>query len=88
MLWLRQQPLLYREGDFLLGPMRDCCLAWTVEQAEELAGEAHNGDTGDQFLTTLRAPPQRFVCNGARPLEPGSGSHHHQSVDSFLSLLG
>ena len=54
MLWLRQQPLLYREGDFLL-VHAGLLPAWTVEQAETLASEAHNAIRGDQFLTTLRA---------------------------------
>ncbi|MCW5798965.1 MAG: symmetrical bis(5'-nucleosyl)-tetraphosphatase [Nitrospira sp.] len=52
--WLRQQPLLYREGDFLL-VHAGLLPAWTVEQAEELADEAHNAIRGDQFVTTLRA---------------------------------
>ncbi|MGC3973064.1 MAG: symmetrical bis(5'-nucleosyl)-tetraphosphatase [Nitrospira sp.] len=52
--WLRQQPLLYREGDFLL-VHAGLLPAWTVEQAEELAGEAHSAIRGDQFEATLRA---------------------------------
>ncbi|ODT44790.1 MAG: bis(5'-nucleosyl)-tetraphosphatase (symmetrical) [Nitrospira sp. SCN 59-13] len=52
--WLRQQPLLYREGDFLL-VHAGLLPAWTVEQAEELAGEAHTAMQGDQFVPTLRA---------------------------------
>ncbi len=54
MMWLRQQPLLYREDDFLL-VHAGLLPAWTVEQAEELAGEAHTAIRGDQFVTTLRA---------------------------------
>lgn len=54
MTWLRQQPLLYRKGAFLLvhaGLLPD----WTVEQAQALAGEAQAALRGDQFVTTLRA---------------------------------
>ena len=54
MLWLRQQPLLYREGDFLL-VHAGLLPAWTVAQAEQLAAEAHTAIRGDQFATTLRA---------------------------------
>lgn len=54
MTWLRQQPLLYREGDVLL-VHAGLLPGWTVEQAEELAGEAHTAMRGDQCLPTLRA---------------------------------
>lgn len=54
MLWLRQQPLLYREGDFLL-VHAGLLPAWTVEQAEALADEAQTAIRGEQFVATLRA---------------------------------
>ncbi len=54
MTWLRQQPLLYREGDVLL-VHAGLLPGWTVEQAEELAGEAQTAIRGDQFMTTLQA---------------------------------
>ena len=54
MTWLRQQTLLYREGDYLL-VHAGLLPGWTVEQAEELAGEAQTAIRGDEYVRTLRA---------------------------------
>ena len=54
MSWLRQQPLVYREGSFLL-VHAGLLPGWTVEQAEALAGEAQTAMRGDEFTATLRA---------------------------------
>jgi bis(5'-nucleosyl)-tetraphosphatase (symmetrical) len=42
MTWLRRQPLLHREGDFLL-VHAGLLPQWSVEEAEQLAGEAAQG---------------------------------------------
>ena len=59
--WLRQQPATsYRRGDFLL-VHAGLLLQLTVEQAGELAGEAHTAMRGDQCLFHLA----RSVPSGA-----------------------
>ncbi len=52
--WLRQQPLLHREGDCVL-VHAGLLPQWTVEEAQQLAKEAETALRGDQFAATLRA---------------------------------
>jgi len=52
--WLRQQPLLYREGEFVL-VHAGLLPQWTVDEAQHLAEEAETALRGDQFIATLRA---------------------------------
>ena len=54
MTWLRQQPLLYREGTSLL-VHAGLLPGWTIEVAQQLAVEAETALRGDQFSLTLRA---------------------------------
>jgi bis(5'-nucleosyl)-tetraphosphatase (symmetrical) len=52
--WLRRQPLLYREGDWLM-VHAGLLPQWTVEEAQQLAQEAEMALRGDCFTDTLRA---------------------------------
>lgn len=52
--WLRQQPLLYREGTYVL-VHAGLLPQWTVDEAQQLATEAETALSGDQFNATLRA---------------------------------
>ncbi len=54
MTWLRQQPLLYREGTLLL-VHAGLLPGWTVEQAQQLAEEAEVALRGDRFGSTIQA---------------------------------
>ncbi len=51
--WLRQQPLLYREGEFVL-VHAGLLPQWTLENSQQLAEEAETALRGDQFTATLR----------------------------------
>ena len=52
--WLRQQPLLYREGSYVL-VHAGLLPHWTIEEAQQFAMEAETALRGEQFNTTLRA---------------------------------
>lgn len=52
--WLRQQPLLYREGRYVL-VHAGLLPHWTVDEAQELATEAETALRSNQFSVTLRA---------------------------------
>ena len=52
--WLRQQPLLYREGSYVL-VHAGLLPHWTIEEAQQLAMEAETALRGEQFSATLRA---------------------------------
>ena len=52
--WLRQQPLLHREGDSLM-VHAGLLPQWTVEEAQQLAQEAEAALRGEHFSDTLRA---------------------------------
>lgn len=52
--WLRQQPLLYREGSYVLVHAGLLPL-WTVDEAQQLAMEAETVLRGEQFSAMLRA---------------------------------
>ncbi len=52
--WLRQQPLLHREGEWVL-VHAGFLPQWTVEEAQQLAKEAGTALRGDQYAATLRA---------------------------------
>ena len=52
--WLRQQPLLYREGSYVL-VHAGLLPHWTIEEAQQLAMEAETALRGEQFDATLRA---------------------------------
>lgn len=52
--WLRQQPLLYREGEWVL-VHAGLLPQWTIEEAQRLAKEAETALRGDQFAATLHA---------------------------------
>ena len=52
--WLRQQPLLHREGNWLM-VHAGLLPQWTVTEAQELAREAETALRGKHFTETLRA---------------------------------
>ncbi|MBA2485419.1 MAG: symmetrical bis(5'-nucleosyl)-tetraphosphatase [Nitrospira sp.] len=52
--WLRQQPLLHREGKYVL-VHAGLLPQWTAEGAQQLAREAETALRGDQITATLRA---------------------------------
>ena len=52
--WLRQQPLLYREGSYVL-VHAGLLPHWTIEEARQLAMEAETALRGEQFSAMLRA---------------------------------
>lgn len=52
--WLRQRPLLHREGNVVL-VHAGLLPQWTVDEAHQLAREAETALRGDQFAATLRA---------------------------------
>ncbi|CBK40581.1 Bis(5'-nucleosyl)-tetraphosphatase, symmetrical [Nitrospira defluvii] len=52
--WLRQQPLLYREGSYVL-VHAGLLPPWTIEEAQQLAMEAETALRGKQCDATLRA---------------------------------
>lgn len=54
MIWLKQQPLLYREGTHVM-VHAGLLPQWTVDEAQQLATEAETALRGDQFTATLRA---------------------------------
>ena len=54
MTWLRQQPLLHREQEFVL-VHAGLLPQWTIEDAERLAAEAASTLHGDQYVPLLQA---------------------------------
>lgn len=52
--WLREQPLLYREKEFVL-VHAGLLPQWTIEEAQYLAEEAETALRGDQFPDIMRA---------------------------------
>ena len=52
--WLRQQPLLHREDEWVL-VHAGLLPQWTIEDAQQLAKEAETALRGEKYITTLRA---------------------------------
>ena len=52
--WLRQQPLLHRDGDYLM-VHAGLLPQWTVGQAQQLAEEAGAALHGERYIETLQA---------------------------------
>lgn len=52
--WLRQQPLLHQDGDYLM-VHAGLLPQWTVSEAQQLAGEAEAALHGELFIETLQA---------------------------------
>ncbi len=50
--WLRHRPVLHRDGDFVL-VHAGLLPAWTVDEAEELAGELEEALQGDDYVEHL-----------------------------------
>lgn len=52
--WLRQQPLLHRENEWVL-IHAGLLPQWTIEDAQQLAKEAETALRGEEYIATLRA---------------------------------
>ena len=81
--WLRQQPLLYREGNDLM-VHAGLLPQWTVAEAEHLAQEAETALRGEHFAETLLA----LHPNDQLQWTPGlTGSVRFASIINVLTRL-
>lgn len=81
--WLRQRPLLYREGTFVL-VHAGLLPQWTIEEAQRLADEAETVLRGEQWAAMLKALHLSGHIQWTSDL---TGSSRHAAITKVLTRL-